>query len=55
MQTISIGGFRQNIICILNIFRVLDEWLIGITDISGEDNLPLFSVLSKPHLDGRRS
>ena len=36
MQPVSIGGFHDNIVCIVYLLRVLDNWLVFIPDVAGK-------------------
>ena len=51
MKPVSVGGFHYNIIGLLRFFRILDERLVNISDITGKNDLTLFSVLIQPYLD----
>ena len=51
MQSVTIGGFHDNIICFLRLLRILDQWLVFISDIPGKDDLFRDPLFSDPYLD----
>ena len=59
MTSVSISRLHHNIICLFNIYRILDQRLIKISDVSGKYDLALLhtlsSVLRDPHLNTGRS
>ena len=55
MASVTIGGLHNYIICIMEINRILDQWLIQVSDIAGEYDLLFFIVFLNNNLDTRRS
>src|SRR5690554_3712773 len=55
MESIAIGGLHDDEIGLLHIHRVIDYWLIKISNISTEDQVPFLVTLLKPDLNGRRT
>ena len=51
MTSVSIGRFHNNIICLFNIYRILNQRLIKITDITGKYDFFLFIILGEPDLN----
>ena len=48
MQAVAVGGFHNNIIRLVRIFRILYERLIGVSYVSGEHKRPCYPVFRKP-------
>ena len=52
---VAVGRFHDHIVRTLQIDRIRDQRLVGIADISGEDDLLRHTVLRDRHFDGTRS
>ena len=55
VTSVTISGFHDYIICIVEIDRVFDQWLVQITDIAGEDDFLFFVIFLNDDLNARRS
>ena len=55
MTSVTISGFHDYIICIMEIDRIFDQWLIQITDIAGEDDFFLFAIFLNHDLNTCRT
>ena len=55
MGTVTVGALHNHIICLIRVLRILDQRLILVSDIAGEDDLFLYTVLIDPDFNGRRS
>ena len=55
VASVTISGFHDYIICIMEIDRIFDQWLIQITDIAGEDNFFLFAIFLNHDLNTCRT
>ena len=55
MGTVTVGALHNHIICLVRVLRILDQRLILVSDIAGEDDLFLYTVLIDPDFNGRRS
>ena len=51
VASVSIGRFHNNISCLFNIYRILNQRLIKITDITGKYDFFLFVILGEPDLN----
>ena len=55
MAAVAVGGLHEHIVCFLNIGRVLDDGLVQVADIAGEDQLRGGIALGDPQLDAGRA
>ena len=55
VEPVAVGGFHHNVICVGEVGRVLDEGLVLVADIAGEDELGGGAVLGDPDLDAGRA
>ena len=55
MQTVSIGGFHDYIIGILDKMRIFDQWFVAIANVTGKNDLGLSVFVLCPYLDGCRA
>ena len=55
MASVTVSGFHDYIICIMEIDRIFDQWLIQVTDIAGEDYFLFFVIFLNDDLNARRS
>ena len=55
VASVTVSRFHDYIICTMEINRILDQWLIQITDIAGEDYFLFFVIFLNDDLNARRS
>ena len=55
VTSVTVSRFHDYIICIMEINRILDQWLIQVTDIAGEDYFLFFVIFLNDDLNARRS
>ncbi len=55
MNAVSVGGFNNEIISLGNGFGVIYDWLIGISDITAENNFFVYSIFGKPDFNTCRA
>ena len=55
MAAITIGRLHHHIICILNILRIPDQWLMFITNVTGKYDLFLHAIFFYPDFNRRGS
>ena len=55
VASVTVSRFHDYIICIMEINRILDQWLIQVTDIAGEDYFLFFVIFLNDDLNARRS
>ena len=55
VASVTVSRFHDYIICIMEINRILDQWLIQVTDIAGEDDFLFFVIFLNDDLNARRS
>ena len=55
VASVTVSRFHDYIICIMEINRILDQWLIQVTDIAGEDDLFLFAIFLNRDLNTCRA
>ena len=55
VASVTVSGFHDYIICIMEIDRIFDQWLIQVTDIAGEDYFLFFVIFLNDDLNARRS
>ena len=55
MASVTVGRFHHNIIGIVKVYRVFDQWLIEISDVTGENNFFLFAIFVDDHLNACRA
>ena len=55
VTSVTVSGFHDYIICIVEIDRVFDQWLVQITDIAGEDDFFLFAIFLNRDLNTCRA
>ena len=55
VASVTVSGFHDYIICIVEINRVFDQWLVQITDIAGEDDFFLFAIFLNRDLNTCRA
>ena len=48
MAAVAISGFHHDIVCILNIVRIPDQWLMFIADVTGKYDLFLHTIFFNP-------
>ena len=52
MATVAVGGFHNHVIGTLRVLRVVDQRLMDISDIAGEEQFFRHTVLCQPQLNG---
>ena len=55
MAAVAVGGLHEHIVRFLNVGRVLDDGLVQVADIAGEDQLRGGLALGDPQLDAGRA
>ena len=55
VASVTVSRFHDYIICIMEINRILDQWLIQVTDIAREDYFLFFVIFLNDDLNARRS
>ena len=55
VTSVTVSGFHDYIICIMEIDWIFDQWLIQVTDIAGEDYFLFFVIFLNDDLNARRS
>ena len=55
VTSVTVSRFHDYIICIMEINRILDQWLVQVTDIAGEDYFLFFVIFLNDDLNARRS
>ena len=55
MASVTVGRLHHDIIRIVKIYRIFDQRLIEISDITGKNNLFLFTILVDDHFNACRS
>ena len=55
VTSVTVSGFHDYIICIMEIDRIFDQWLIQVTDIAGEDDFFLFAIFLNRDLNTCRA
>ena len=55
MIPIAISRFHNDIIRIMNVFRIFDQWPVSVSNIAGKDQFSTLSFFRYPHLNGGRS
>ena len=55
VASVTVSGFHDYIICIMEIDRIFDQWLIQVTDIAGKDYFLFFVIFLNDDLNARRS
>ena len=55
VASVAVSRFHDYIICIMEINRILDQWLIQVTDIAGEDDFFLFAIFLNRDLNTCRA
>ena len=52
MAAVAVGGFHNHVIGALRVLRVVDQRLMDISDIAGEEQFFRHTVLCQPQLNG---
>ena len=51
VQPVAVGALDHQIVRALGALRIPQDWLVGVADVAGEDDLFLHAVLREPDLD----